>query len=92
MISFGASSTGAITSNLSLKTWDDVSLIVTYGSIGLILAFILYVWCNVLVLSDKTAKSVGFNVTISRVIIAAVAVLLAASSVVVAGLFRSLVF
>ena len=85
MISFGASSTGAITSNLSLKTWDDVSLIVTYGSIGLILAFVLYAWCNVLVLSDKTAKSVGFNVNISRVIIAAVAVLLAASSVVVAG-------
>ena len=51
----------------------------------LVLAFILYSWCNVLVLSDKTAKSVGFNVTGSRIVIAVVAVLLAASSVVVAG-------
>ena len=85
MISFGASSSGSITSNLTLKTWDDVTLIVTYGTIGLVLAFILYAWCNVLVLSDKTAKSVGFNVTGARIIIAVVAVLLAASSVVVAG-------
>ena len=85
MINFGASSTGSITSNLTLKTWDDVTLIVTYGTIGLVLAFILYAWCNVLVLSDKTAKSVGFNVTVARIFIAIVAVLLAASSVVVAG-------
>ena len=85
MINFGASSSGSITSNLTLKTWDDVTLIVTYGTIGLVLAFILYAWCNVLVLSDKTAKSVGFNVTGARLIIAVVAVLLAASSVVVAG-------
>ncbi|MEG0470948.1 MAG: iron ABC transporter permease [Solibacillus sp.] len=85
MISFGASTSGAITSNLTLKTWDDVSLMATYGTIGLVLAFLFYRWCNVLVLSDKTAKSIGFNVTAARLLIAAVAVLLAASSVVVAG-------
>ena len=85
LISFGASSTGAITSNLTLKTWDDVTIIVTYGSIGLIAAFAMFAWCNVLVLSDKTAKSIGFNVTAARVLIAAVAVLLSAVSVVVAG-------
>jgi len=85
LISFGASSTGAITSNLTLKTWDDVIIIVTYGSIGLIAAFAMFAWCNVLVLSDKTAKSIGFNVTGARVAIAAVAVLLSAVSVVVAG-------
>ncbi|MEK4424210.1 FecCD family ABC transporter permease [Solibacillus sp. FSL K6-1523] len=85
MISFGASTSGAITSTLTLKTWDDVSLMATYGTIGLVLAFMFYRWCNVLVLSDKTAKSIGFNVTVARLLIAAVAVLLAASSVVVAG-------
>lgn len=85
MISFGATTSGSITSNLTLKTWDDVSLIALYGTIGLVLAFVLYAWCNVLVLSDKTVKSVGFNVTGARIIIAIVAVLLAASSVVVAG-------
>lgn len=85
MISFGASTAGSITSILTLKTWDDVSLIAIYGSIGLILSFVLYAWCNVLVLSDKTAKSIGFNVTGARIFIAVVAVMLAASSVVVAG-------
>ena len=85
IISFGASNSGVTTSSLSLKTWDDVAIITTYGSIGLILAFLLFAWCNVLVLSDKTAKSIGFNVTKARVIIAAVAVLLSAVSVVVAG-------
>ena len=84
-ISFGASTSGAITSNLTLKTWDDVTIIATYGSIGLFLAFAMYAWCNVLVLSDKTAKSIGFHVTGARIAIAAVAVLLSAVSVVVAG-------
>ncbi|WP_413365069.1 FecCD family ABC transporter permease [Lysinibacillus sp. 3P01SB] len=84
-ISFGASSAGSITSSLTLKTWDDVTVITTYGSIGLILAFAMYAWCNVLVLSDKTAKSIGFNLTGARIAIAAVAVLLSAVSVVVAG-------
>ena len=85
LISFGASSTGAITSSLTLKTWDDVTVITTYGSIGLVLAFAMYAWCNVLILSDKTAKSIGFNVMGARITIAAVAVLLSAVSVVVAG-------
>ncbi len=84
-ISFGASTSGSITSNLTLKTWDDVAIIATYGSIGLVLAFAMYAWCNVLVLSDKTARSIGFNVTGARIAIAAVAVLLSAVSVVVAG-------
>lgn len=83
--SLNASASSAIGSSLSLKTWDDVTIIVTYGSIGLILAFALYAWCNILVLSDKTAKSIGFNVSSARFIIAAVAVLLSAISVVVAG-------
>lgn len=85
MISVGAATSGVTSSNLMLKTWDDVSVIVVYGSIGLILAFAMYRWCNVLVLSDKTAKSIGFNVNFARVLIGAIAVLLSAVSVVVAG-------
>lgn len=80
-----ATASSAIGSSLSLKTWDEVAVITTYGSIGLILAFAMYAWCNVLTLSDKTAKSIGFNVTGARVLIAAIAVLLSAVSVVVAG-------
>ena len=85
ILSLGASNSGITTSSLGLKTWEDVQLIAIYGTIGLLLAFLLFKWCNVLVLSDKTAKSIGFNVNGARIVIAAVAVLLSAVSVVVAG-------
>lgn len=88
-ISFGGSlnvsASSVIGSNLTMRTWSDVATIATYGSIGLVLSFVLYGWCNLLVLQDKTAKSIGFNVARARLLIAAVAVLLAAISVVVAG-------
>lgn len=76
---------GSMTSNLTMKTWNDVELIVVWGSIGLILAMLLFSWCNVLVLQDKTAKNLGVKVNQTRVIIATIAVLLAAISTVVAG-------
>jgi len=89
MISLGGSlnmsASSVIGSNLTMRTWKDVSTIVTYGSIGLIGALALYSWCNLLVLQDKTVKSLGFQVARARLLIAAVAVLLAAVSVVVAG-------
>lgn len=88
-ISFGGSlnvsAASVVGSNLTMRTWKDVTTITTYGAIGLIFAMALYHWCNLLVLQDKTAKSIGFNVSRARLIIAAVAVLLAAISVVVAG-------
>lgn len=76
---------GSMTSNLTLKTWNDVELIVVWGGIGLVLAVFLFSWCNVLVLQDKTAKNLGIRVTQTRIVIAGVAVLLAAISTVVAG-------
>lgn len=76
---------GSMTSNLTLKTWNDVELIVVWGGIGLVLAAFLFSWCNVLVLQDKTAKNLGIRVTQTRIVIAGVAVLLAAISTVVAG-------
>ncbi|MFZ4199753.1 FecCD family ABC transporter permease [Lysinibacillus sp. NPDC056220] len=89
MISLGGSlnmsASSVIGSNLTMRTWKDVSTIVTYGSIGLIGSLALYSWCNLLVLQDKTVKSLGFQVVRARLLIAAVAVLLAAVSVVVAG-------
>ena len=83
--SLNVSASSVIGSNLTMRTWSDVATIATYGSIGLVLSFVLYGWCNLLVLQDKTAKSIGFNVARARLLIAAVAVLLAAISVVVAG-------
>ncbi|QDQ01472.1 iron ABC transporter permease [Lysinibacillus fusiformis] len=83
--SLNTSASSVIGSNLTMRTWKDVSTIVTYGSVGLVTALALYSWCNLLVLQDKTAKSLGFNVARARLLIAAVAVLLSAVSVVVAG-------
>ncbi|UHA74486.1 FecCD family ABC transporter permease [Paenibacillus sp. 481] len=76
----------ATTSILNLKTWKDVEVMVTYGSIGLVLALLLFAWCNLLTLQDKTARSLGVHVTRVRLLISAVAVLLAAVATAIGGL------
>jgi len=75
------------TSTLSMKTWSDVEVIVLYGTIGLILAFFLYAWCNHLGLEDKTLKNLGFRTNRARLIISIVAVLLASIATAIAGMF-----
>ena len=75
--------TGA--SNLTMKTWSEVDLIITYGGIGLLLSLFLYSWCNLLALQDKTAKNLGLRVIQARVVISAVAVLLASIATAVVG-------
>ena len=75
------------TSTLSMKTWNDVEVIVLYGTIGLLLAFLLYAWCNHLGLEDKTLKNLGFRTNRARLIISIVAVLLASIATAIAGMF-----
>lgn len=75
------------TSSLSMKNWADVEIMVIYGTIGLILAFAVFAWCNFLGLEDKTAKSLGLNVNLARFVIAAIAVLLASIATTIAGMF-----
>lgn len=74
-------------SNLSMKKWADVEIIVLYGSIGLVLALFVYGWCNYLALEDKTAKNLGLNVNLARFVISAIAVLLASVATAIAGMF-----
>ncbi|GGF88473.1 ABC transporter permease [Paenibacillus albidus] len=76
----------ATTSVFNLKTWEDVRIIVLYGSIGLILALLVSPWCNVLVLQDKTARNLGMHVSRVRIAVSAVAVLLAATATAIGGL------
>lgn len=75
------------TSTLAMKKWSEVEMIVMYGSIGLVLALLVFSWCNYLVLEDKTAKSLGFNVNLARFSISAIAVLLASIATATAGMF-----
>lgn len=75
------------TSTLAMKKWADVEIIVVYGTIGLILAFLVFAWCNYLALEDKTVKSLGLNVNVARFVISSIAVLLAGIATATAGLF-----
>ncbi|MCM3714051.1 FecCD family ABC transporter permease [Halalkalibacter oceani] len=80
-----SSVTHATVSSLAMKTWSEVDLVLIYGSLGLILSLFLTTWCNVLALQDKTARNLGFQLSRLRLIISAVAVLLAAVATAVAG-------
>lgn len=72
-------------STFSYTTWGDVRLLLLYGSIGLVLAFVLFPWCNMLALQDKTAQNLGLRVAQARIAISAVAVLLASAAAAVGG-------
>ena len=81
------SSVSVTQSTLTMKTWNDVQIIVIYGSVGLLLAFILFAWANHLSLSDETLYNLGFRVNRARFVISVVAVLLASIATAVAGMF-----
>ena len=68
-----------------MKTWEDVRLLAVYVVIGLVLAMRIAGSCNLLALEDKTVCSLGINVTVLRVMVSAVAVLLASITTAVAG-------
>ncbi|WP_028552564.1 FecCD family ABC transporter permease [Paenibacillus sp. UNC451MF] len=74
------------TSVFTMKTWNDVQVMVIYGTIGLLLAFLLYSWCNLLSLQDKSAKNLGLHVNRARLLVSIVAVLLAAVATAIGGL------
>lgn len=89
----GVSSIGGTTSsaanivdaNITMKTWSDVKLLSGYVLVGLVLAFASWYFCNLLALEDKTARSLGVNVTVVRIIVSLIAVLLASISTAVVG-------
>ena len=70
--------------SLSTVTWDNVYILIPYSVIGLVAAIILSKVCNVLALGSKNAKSLGFNIYLILVTIAAV--FLAGISTAIAGI------
>lgn len=80
-----SSAANIIDANITMKTWSDVKLLSMYVIVGLVLAFASYYLCNLLGLEDKTARSLGVNVTLVRVVVSMVAVLLASISTAVVG-------
>ncbi|MDU0205050.1 FecCD family ABC transporter permease [Paenibacillus sp. MAH-36] len=76
----------AVTSIFTMKTWNDVQVMLIYGTIGLVVAFFLYSWCNMLSLQDKSAQNLGLRVTRARLLISVVAVMLAAVATAIGGM------
>lgn len=74
-----------VNANITQKTWDDFGTLVVYVVVGIIASFFVCGRCNLLALEDKTARSLGVNVTRSRIIISVIAVLLAFISTAVIG-------
>ncbi|MDD3252059.1 MAG: iron ABC transporter permease [Lachnospiraceae bacterium] len=66
--------------NISQKTWDDVYILSGYVILGLVLAWMSYYKCDLLSLSDQTARGLGVNVTATRIAISLIAVVLASIS------------
>ena len=79
-----------VNGNITMKTWDDVRMLVPYVVIGLVLAMIFSKTCNLLSLEDKAARSLGIDVNKMRIIISLIAVLLASISTAVAGVISFL--
>lgn len=74
-----------VNANITQKTWDDFQTLAVYVVIGLVASFFVTNQCNLLSLEDKTAHSLGMNVTRSRIVISVIAVLLASISTAVVG-------
>ena len=74
-----------VNANITMKTWDDFTTLLIYAALGLVASFFVPGQCNLLSLEDKTARSLGVNVTRSRIIISVIAVLLAGISTAIIG-------
>jgi iron complex transport system permease protein len=74
-----------VNGNITMKTWEDVHTLLPYVAVGLLLAAAFSGVCNLLLLEDKTARSLGINVNTMRILISLVAVMLASISTAVAG-------
>ena len=72
--------------NLVARSWNHLDLIWPYSLGGLIIAFLLVRQLNVLQLGDQAAQGLGVRIERSRFLTMALAALLAASAVSVAGL------
>lgn len=76
----GGSYSGAaniVNSNISLKTWDDVYLLLIYVAVGAVCCALVAEKCNLLSLSDVTMHSLGVNVNRVRIIVSIISVMLA---------------
>lgn len=70
---------------LGNKSWEQVKYVAVYSVVGIVFAFLLGRSCDLLALGDKNTRSLGYNPNILRLLISAVAVLLAGISTAYVG-------
>lgn len=75
-----------INGSLSGMGWFKVRQISVSAVIGLTLSLLCIKSANILQLGDDTAKSLGVNINLNRILLSAVAAFLAASTVYIAGI------
>lgn len=80
-----SSQTASNTVSLAMKKWSDVETLLIYVAIGLICAWVLSKWGNVLGLENKMARGFGVPVNRTRILLALIAVLLASITTAVVG-------
>ena len=71
---------------LSARSWPHVAMLWPYALIGTCLALLGARHLNILQLGDEMARGLGLRVELTRIVMTAIAALLAASSVSVVGL------
>lgn len=84
----GGSYTGAasiINANISLKTWDDVKILLIYVVIAAVCCVLIAGRCNLLALSDQTMHGLGISVSRTRILVSVVSVLMASIFTAVIG-------
>ncbi len=74
-----------VNGNITMKTWDDVYMLLPYAGIGLAASLFVTGGCNILSLEDKTARGLGVNVSRLRIVISVIAAALVSVSTAVAG-------
>ena len=80
-----SSVTSIVDANITMKTWSDFWTLLAYAVVGLLLAACVWKRCDLLALSDKTARSIGVNVDRTRIFVSCIAVLLASISTAIIG-------
>lgn len=74
-----------VNGNITMKTWQDVKMVLYYIPVCLLFSMCFANSCNLLALDDKTARGIGVNVNRLRIVISLIAVMLASVATAVAG-------
>ena len=74
------------TGSLSGTDWEQVRMVLPWSAVAILLAIAGSRQCNVMLLGEQTAKSLGMSIEKVRFALSGVAVLAAAASIAVAGI------